>query len=437
MLADGFHRVRAYQQVGRSEIEADVYQGDRDDALWFALGANRAHGQRLSSKDKRRAIQIAYNAWPDVSQVRIATQVGCTHQYVGKVRQQLATSCMLPDRVVGSDGRERPATRPSASRQRARAEDDAAPATQNQRPVDGSDSPERTVGTDGKTYPADRNRPDNRPEEGIEPATETPEEEGQAEDAATPKSPSARRNENDKPSRGARERSNRIVAIVASDAQNLTAQEELIDFRVLDREKLPEWIADLKNAQQNLGRLIRRLQKEMTDGSDPNWSAIRRAQRAVARCHRGSGRRRKRVAQLARVRRRAAVQRRNSCHRITTRLVARFDTIAVEDLRVSNLTRSAKGTAEAPGRNVRAKAGLNRSILEQSWGLIHDQLVYKAAWAGRQLIEVNPKFTSQDCSACGGRRSMPGRPRTLALRALQRRTRPRHQRRGQHPQGRQ
>ena len=57
---------------------------------------------------------------------------------------------------------------------------------------------------------------------------------------------------------------------MASDAQNLTAQEELIDFRVLDREKLPEWIADLKNAQQNLGRLIRRLQKEMTDGSDPS-----------------------------------------------------------------------------------------------------------------------------------------------------------------------
>ena len=270
VLADGFHRVRAYQQAGRSEIEADVYQGNWDDALWFALGGNRAHGQRLSGEDKQRAIEIAYRTWPEVSQVRISAQVGCSQQYVSKVRAQLTTSCMLPDRVVGSDGRERPATRPSTSRQRARAEDDAAPATQNQRPVKGSDSPERTVGTDGKTYPAERNRPDNRPEEGIEPATETPEEEGQAEDAATPKSPSTRRNENDKPSRGARERSNRIVAIVASDAQNLTAQEELIDFRVLDREKLPEWIADLKNAQQNLGRLIRRLQKEMTDGSDPS-----------------------------------------------------------------------------------------------------------------------------------------------------------------------
>ena len=117
VLADGFHRVRTYQQAGQSEIEADVYQGNQDDALWFALGANRAHGQRLSGEDKRRAIQIAYKAWPDVSQREIAAHVGCTHQYVGKVREQLATSCQLPDRVVGRDGRERPATRPSKNRQ--------------------------------------------------------------------------------------------------------------------------------------------------------------------------------------------------------------------------------------------------------------------------------------------------------------------------------
>ena len=144
VLADGFHRVRAYQQAGRSEIEADVYQGNWDDALWFALGGNRAHGQRLSGEDKQRAIEIAYRTWPEVSQVRITAQVGCSQQYVSKVRAQLTTSCMLPDRVVGSDGRERPATRPSTSRQRARAEDDAAPDTQNQRPSKG----ERLPGAD-------------------------------------------------------------------------------------------------------------------------------------------------------------------------------------------------------------------------------------------------------------------------------------------------
>ena len=78
LLADGFHRVRAYQQAGRDEIEADVYQGGPDEALWFALGANRAHGQRLSDGDKRRAIEMAYKAWPDVSQRRTRLTWGAT-----------------------------------------------------------------------------------------------------------------------------------------------------------------------------------------------------------------------------------------------------------------------------------------------------------------------------------------------------------------------
>ena len=53
MLADGFHRVFAYRKAGRFEVPADVYHGTREEALWFALGANRAHGQRLSGTDKR------------------------------------------------------------------------------------------------------------------------------------------------------------------------------------------------------------------------------------------------------------------------------------------------------------------------------------------------------------------------------------------------
>ena len=139
---------------------------------------------------------------------------------------------------------------------------------------------------------------------------------------------------------------------------------------------------------------------------------IRRAQRAVARSKKRSNRREKRVRHLARLRRRTAVRRRHACHQITSGLIRRFDTIAVEDLRIGNMTRAAKGTTAAPGRNVRAKAGLNRSILEQSWGAILDQLVYKAAWAGRRVVTVRAAFTSQDCSACGKRRTKPdGRER--------------------------
>ena len=134
---------------------------------------------------------------------------------------------------------------------------------------------------------------------------------------------------------------------------------------------------------------------------------IRRAQRAIARCKRRSKRRQKRVRQLARLRRRQQVRSRNACHRITSSLVARFGVISIEDLKVRNMTASARGTAEEPGRCVRAKAGLNRAIQQQSWGRIREQLSYKAAWAGRELVAVNPQYTSQDCSVCKHRRSKP------------------------------
>jgi len=94
-------------------------------------------------------------------------------------------------------------------------------------------------------------------------------------------------------------------------------------------------------------------------------------QRRIARCGRGSGSQRKLYRQLARLRHRDSVRNRNECHRITTELVRNHDFIAVEDLRIEDMTRSARGTAEKPGRNVAAKAGLNRSITEQSWGDHH------------------------------------------------------------------
>ncbi len=128
---------------------------------------------------------------------------------------------------------------------------------------------------------------------------------------------------------------------------------------------------------------------------------LSRAQRRLSACRKGSHRWRKRRAVLANQQHRERVRNRNECHRVTTELVRRFGLIAVEDLQIKNMTASAKGTIEEPGRNVAAKTGLNRSITEQSWGLIRNQLQYKAEWAGRELIVVDPKFTSQRCSGCG------------------------------------
>ena len=262
VLADGFHRVRAYKEAGQSEIEADVYQGGQDDALWFALGANRAHGQRLSGDDKRRAIEIAYKAWPDVSQRRIAAQVGCNQGYVGRVRAQLNTRVQLPDRVVGRDGRERPATRPSRSRQPARAGDDAAPATQTQRPYRDSEPAEAA---NAQRRPASPNEAGHPGPKGQDQARVEPASDGRTRSDAT-RSQRERSGTGVTAKQSARDRSNRIVSVVADDAKTLTAQEDLIDFTALDRTQLPTWIEDLEDARRLLGRFIRRLRQEVEDG---------------------------------------------------------------------------------------------------------------------------------------------------------------------------
>ena len=124
-------------------------------------------------------------------------------------------------------------------------------------------------------------------------------------------------------------------------------------------------------------------------------------QRRLSGCKKGGHRWRKRKAVLANHQHRERVRNRNECHWITTDLVRRFGLIAVEDLNISNMTRSAAGTLENSGTGVAQKRGLNRSITEQTWGLLRTQLAYKAEWASRELAVVDPKFTSQRCSCCG------------------------------------
>jgi len=101
---------------------------------------------------------------------------------------------------------------------------------------------------------------------------------------------------------------------------------------------------------------------------------------------------------VARLRAREADARKDWAEKASTDIARRFDMIRVEDLRIRNMTRSAKGTARAPGQNVRQKAGLNREILRSGWGLLARRLEDKAA--GR-VEKIRPAFTSQRCSACG------------------------------------
>jgi transposase len=125
---------------------------------------------------------------------------------------------------------------------------------------------------------------------------------------------------------------------------------------------------------------------------------LRRQQRKLARAKGGSNRRGRVKAGVARLRAREGDRRKDSVEKLSTRLARDFDVIRVEDLAIKDMTRSARGTAGAPGRGVAAKAGLNRGILASGWGLLARRLEDKAP--GR-VQKVNPAFTSQRCSACG------------------------------------
>ncbi|EPK7525624.1 RNA-guided endonuclease InsQ/TnpB family protein [Klebsiella variicola] len=93
--------------------------------------------------------------------------------------------------------------------------------------------------------------------------------------------------------------------------------------------------------------------------------------------------------------------RRDYLHKVTSEISKNHAMIVIEDLKVSNMSKSAKGTAERPGRNVRAKSGLNRSILDQGWYEMRRQLEYKQLWRGGQVLAIPPAYTSQRCACCG------------------------------------
>jgi len=125
---------------------------------------------------------------------------------------------------------------------------------------------------------------------------------------------------------------------------------------------------------------------------------LRLLQRKLARAKKGSKRRRRVKAAIAKLRVRDADRRKDWAEKLSTDLAHRFDLIRVEDLRITGMTRSARGTRANPGRGIRQKAGLNRAILAAGWGLLVRRLEDKAP--GR-VEKIYPAYTSQRCSACG------------------------------------
>jgi transposase len=125
-----------------------------------------------------------------------------------------------------------------------------------------------------------------------------------------------------------------------------------------------------------------------------------RLRRRLARAKRGSNRRTRIKTAIGRLRARQTDRRRDWVEQTSTGLARRYDLIRVEDLKIRNMVRSARGTIAAPGKNVRAKAGLNRSIHAAGWGRLVTRLEDKAP--GR-VEKIDPAYSSQACNACGHR----------------------------------
>lgn len=127
----------------------------------------------------------------------------------------------------------------------------------------------------------------------------------------------------------------------------------------------------------------------------------RRAQRIASRRVRGSKRWAKAQRRVARLKSKMARIRSHWQHEVSTDVARRYRVVVFEDLKTKNMTRSAKGTIENPGKNVSQKSGLNRSILNVGWHALKVKLDYKLEDRGGHLLLVDPKYTSQVCSCCG------------------------------------
>ena len=153
----------------------------------------------------------------------------------------------------------------------------------------------------------------------------------------------------------------------------------IVRLATLSNGKYFEPINSFKTHKGKLAKLQRRL-KNKTKFSK-NWQKLN--------------------SKIAILHHRIANIRKDYLHKISSTISKNHAIVYVEDLQISNMSKSAKGTTEHPGKNVKQKSGLNRAIMDQSWYEFRRQLGYKLAWNGGYLIPVPPQNTSRCCPACG------------------------------------
>jgi putative transposase len=131
-----------------------------------------------------------------------------------------------------------------------------------------------------------------------------------------------------------------------------------------------------------------------------NAAKLAKYQRRLSRKTKFSSNWKKQKQKISRLHQRVAHARNDFLHKTSTIISKNHAMIVIEDLKVTNMSKSAAGTVEAPGRSVKAKSGLNKSILDQGWGEFRRQLEYKQAWRGGDVLAINPRNTSRTCPAC-------------------------------------
>ena len=142
-------------------------------------------------------------------------------------------------------------------------------------------------------------------------------------------------------------------------------------------------IFEPKNSFRNKAQRLARYQRAMSRKTkfSKNWQ---KAKRKINKLH----------TTIANIRR-------DYLHKTSTAISKNHAMIVIEDLQIRNMSKSSKGTSEKHGKNVKAKSGLNKSILDQGWFEFRRQLEYKQSWRGGYVIAIPPQHTSQRCSCCG------------------------------------
>jgi len=266
-LADGFHRFMAAQRIQARDIDAEVKAGSKDDALWFALGANKLHGKRLTRADKTHAVKLARECWPEKMQREVAEQVGCHPSLVSAVYAKYAITTHSEPVLTGRQ-RKTAATK-SAIRELiergASAQEIVARVGASGSTVAAVRS-EMGLSTIDKTKSAIRGRRERLREMALEgySSRQMAAELGLSVEGCRA---ILRAEGIDVPADRAVGKtklhdSNRIVEQIVADTENLTEGTNLINYTDLDRERLGEWVDSLIASKRALDAFIKKLIKE-------------------------------------------------------------------------------------------------------------------------------------------------------------------------------